>query len=177
MKRLLSACLLALGLLGVASLRAWSPKELFAQGKAEGLEVNSPDLPTRILIATQGSAFKRMLSSRLVEALRALPSYVRIVDLSELPAADEAEWSAILVASACESSMLHPDAEAFVARAADPGKVLLLATSGSGRWKPRDCRVDCLSSASRKGLVDSLADEILGRFGVGRPPRPEGRQP
>jgi hypothetical protein len=171
-RRLLMAFLC---LFAAASLSGWSLKSLFAQEKAEELEANSPDLPIKVLIATQGSSFKKALVARLVEAIGDLPAYVRVADLSGLAAVNPKEWKAVVVVSACESSRLHLDAEAFAKRIEKGDNVVVVVTSGSGRWTPEDCPVDCISAASRKSRVEALAAEILRRIGGGSLARSETR--
>jgi len=53
-------------------------------------------------------------------------------------------------------------AQAFVDRAGDAGKVVVLSTSGAGDFKIKG--IDAISSASRMTDVPARVDELLGRI-------------
>jgi len=163
MKALKISLIVIGSLLGIAIAAAFAYRTIYAQKIAQPFEVNSPDLPAKILIATQGSAFKTQLVAELVERLK--PStYIRVIDVSALPTINESEWKALVIINTCESGKMQADVAAFVAKAVDKNKIVLLTTSGAGNWKAADSSVDSMSSASKKDRIASLVPEIMRRI-------------
>lgn len=130
------------------------------QGEAEPFEINTPDAGTKVLVATQGSGFKDALRVALEDRLKAKPVYVKGVDLSALAGMTEANWDGVVIIHAVQMWQAPKPVMAFLARAGDLRKVLLVATSLSGEWKMRGYDVDTITSASRKGEVSRVAGEL-----------------
>jgi hypothetical protein len=63
----------------------------------EPYQVNSPNLQTKLLIANQGSKFKDSITSAVVDRYKSDSVYIKVIDVSELPEIDPAEFSAILM--------------------------------------------------------------------------------
>lgn len=139
----------------------------YSMEAARSFEVNDPASQQRVLIATQGSAFKDAVMSGVVAHLKARPAYVKVIDVSELPEVKEDDWSAIVLLHTWEMSKPQADAKAFVERARDTGKIVVLSTSGAGDQKMQG--VDAISSASvmadaadRVTKITARVDAILG---------------
>ena len=151
-------------IVGLLIIAAVGYRLMFSQGVVESFEVNSPDLKTKVLIATQGSGFKDALVSGIIEDLKKKSAYIKVVDVTTLSDVKEDEWNVVVLISTCQSAKLQPDTVAYLDQAKDLDKTILLITSGSGTWKPEDSPIDCISSASRKANVDSLVVNILNRL-------------
>jgi hypothetical protein len=134
----------------------------FAMGHAEEFSVNDPSSERRVLIATQGSAFKNAVVSGVVERLEQRPIFVRVVDVGALSDVKDSEWDAIVVLHTIEYGRAPPAAQAFVDRAADPRRVVVLSTSGAGDFKIEG--IDAISSASRMTDVPARVDELIARI-------------
>jgi hypothetical protein len=134
----------------------------FAMGHAEEYSVNDPSSERRVLIATQGSAFKNAVVSGIVERLKQRSIFVRVVDVGALSDVKESEWDAIVVLHTIEYGRAPPAARAFVDRAADPRRVVVLSTSGAGDFKIEG--VDAISSASRMTDVPARVDALIARI-------------
>jgi len=128
---------------------------------AESFEINSPDQPTRVLVATQGSEFKNGLVAAVCDRLREQPVYVKVIDVGGLDDIDTDEWNKVLVINTAMMNIMSGPARRLVARGEGLDKVLLFVTSGGADFKPADLAVDALSGASRKGDTNRLADLIL----------------
>lgn len=128
---------------------------------AESFEVNSPDEPTRILVATQGSKFKNHLVAAVCSRLDERPVYVKVIDVGGLDGIDTTEWNKVLVINTAMVDRMSGPARRLVARDEDLNNVLLLVTSGGADFKPTDLAVDALSGASRREDIHRLADLIL----------------
>ena len=151
-------------LLLLALIGAVGYKLIYSQGIAEAFEVNSPELETRVLIATQGSAFKNALVAKVAEELGKKAVYIQVVDVTALPKTKVEGWSALVVINTCESGKMQKDAQNYLTQVKAREKVVLLTTSGSGTWTPEEFAIDSISSASKKESVQSLAAEILKRL-------------
>ena len=142
---------------------AWSVWYLieFYPRTAESFEINSPDEPTRILVATQGSEFKNGLVAAVCDRLRKQPVHVKVIDVSGLDDIETDEWNKVLVINTAMMNIMSGPARRLVARGEGLENVLLFVTSGGGDFKPADLAVDALSGASRKGDTNRLADLVL----------------
>ena len=163
MKRIVIGIGIIVCLAVITLLAAGCYRTLFAQKVAHTFDVNSPDLATHLLIATQGSAFKDAVVAALVKELEQRPIYIKIIDVSDLSTIVEAEWQAFVIVNTCQSGQLQPDVAAFLMRTAIPANVMLATTSGSGRWQPEGPVTDSISSASRKGHVQFIVTEIVSQ--------------
>lgn len=125
-------------------------------------EVNSPELSSRVLIASQGSEFKDEVVRELVAGLKSDSVYIRVIDVSQLSEINETEWSAIAILHTWENWKPQPDAKQFVENSKAPGKLVLLSTSGSGVDKMSG--IDAISSASIKDQAPDLAHKMILRI-------------
>jgi len=145
---------------------------LHSMHPARGFEVNGQNTAhAKVLIATQGSAFKDSVVAGVVAHLKPLAVYVKVVDVSALSQVQETDWDAIVVIHTWEMNKPQPDAQRFVSRVQDPRKVVVLSTSGKGTFKLEG--VDAMSSASemidvskRVTEIDTRVDALLNK----RPP-------
>ncbi|MFH1038351.1 MAG: hypothetical protein V1789_06770 [PVC group bacterium] len=134
------------------------------QRTAAHFEVNSPELEKKMLIATQGSAFKDAVVAAVVKEVGSRPIYIKVIDVSKLDGVEEDRWDAVVLIHTTEAWKLQPDVERFLSRAKDPGRVILVTTSGSGEWKADDFDVDTITSASRPAEQEPVAAAIVGRL-------------
>jgi hypothetical protein len=118
----------------------------YSMSVARSFEVNDPQATPRVLIATQGSTFKDAVVAGVIEHLKARASYVKVIDVSALTAVNERDWNAIVIVHTWEMRKPPPEAKAFVERAGDSGKLVVLTTSGAGDFRMDG--IDAISSAS-----------------------------
>jgi hypothetical protein len=133
---------------------------------AASYEKGAPTLPQRVLVATQGSAFKDRLVSTLVAEIERRPAHVKVIDVAGLGSIDGAGWNAIVIVHTWEFGKPPRVVSDFVARLADPSRVIDITTSGSGREKLPG--VDVISSASViddvPGMVAQISSKIDARL-------------
>jgi Na+-transporting methylmalonyl-CoA/oxaloacetate decarboxylase gamma subunit len=137
-------------------------RSYYAMEVAPAYEVNSPALAQKLLIATQGSAYKDAVVDDLVSRLRGQPVYVRVVDVSSLPDVDEANWTAILVVHTWEYQRPQPAARDFIERAKDRKKLVVLTTSGEGNQAMEG--VNAVTSASSMNNIIADVDALMTRL-------------
>jgi hypothetical protein len=138
--------------------------------QAQAYEKGQPTLPLHVLVATQGSAFKDELVSALVAQLEQRPAYVKVIDIGSLGGIHEADWQAIVIIHTWQFGKPPRIVSDFVARLADPGQVIDITTSGSGREKLPG--VDVISSASViddvPGMVAQISTRLDARLAASR---------
>ena len=134
----------------------------FAMDPAAAFSVNDPESERRILIATQGSAFKDAVVAGIVDRLRQRSVFIQVLDVGSLSGVNERDWDAIVLLHTIEYGRAPAAAQAFVDRAERTGRVVVLSTSGAGDFKIEG--VDAISSASRMTDVPALVDELLARI-------------
>jgi hypothetical protein len=134
----------------------------FAMREAATLEVNDPGAAERVLIATQGSAFKDAVVAQVSEYLKRRGAHARVIDVSRLPEVRAQDWTAIVILHTWEMGKPPPAVAAFIDGAADRGNIVALATSGAGTF--RIDGVDAMSSASRMAEAPLRAGEIIARL-------------
>ena len=128
---------------------------------AESFEINSPDQPTRVLVATQGSEFKDGLVAAICDRLRERPVYIKVIDVGGLDEVDAVAWDKVLVINTAMMNIMSGPARRLVARGEGLDNVLLFVTSGGADFKPADLAVDALSGASRLVDTERLANLVL----------------
>lgn len=129
---------------------------------ARSFEVNSPAASQKVLIATQGSAFKDSIVAGIVAHLRERQAYVRVIDVSTLSIVRETDWNAIVLIHTWEMEKPEPNAKKFLDHTPDRRKLIVLTTSGAGDRKMEG--VDAISSASQMIDVPRLVTEIDTRI-------------
>lgn len=124
--------------------------------------VNDPGLAQKVLIATQGSAFKDAVVGGVVEQLKQRPLHIRVIDVTGLGSVDGREWDAIVVLHTWQLDQPQPDAAAFIARVKDVRELVVLSTSGAGTQKIEG--IDAISAASDMTDVPSRVAELVARI-------------
>ena len=150
-------------LLIVAIAGAITYRIVYSQGIAESFDVNSPDLATHILIATQGSEFKEALVSGIVAELKTRPAYIKVIDVTNLATIQEADWQAMVLINTCEMGKMQADTHTFLMQAKHPQKMVLLTTSGGNNYSPDDVPVDSITAASKAKNLQGYLATILKR--------------
>lgn len=134
----------------------------YSMDAARSFEVNDPHSSSRVLIATQGSEFKDAVVARVAQHLEARAVYVKVIDVSALPGVDLRDWNAIVLVHTWEMRKPPGEVKAFVERARNSGKLVVLTTSGAGKFRMDG--VDAISSASVVADAPSRAADIAARL-------------
>lgn len=128
----------------------------------EGFEVNKPDLDQHLLIATQGTEFKKAVVAALVENLRKRPIYIKVVDVSQLAGVNEADWTAVVLLHTWEKWRPPLVVKHFLRRLKTPEKVVVVSTSVSGEEKMEG--VDAITASSSMDEVPVAVDGVMSRL-------------
>jgi len=134
------------------------------QGVADSFEVGAAGMNKKILIASQGSKYKNLMIDTLTSRLKGEDVYISVIDISGLNEIDQEDWDAQIIIHTTEGYRVPEPVKEYLGRIENPDEVMLLITSGSGKWKPEDCKVDILTSASKvtdiTGLANSIVDKV-----------------
>ncbi|HSO36437.1 MAG TPA: hypothetical protein VLT33_28120 [Labilithrix sp.] len=130
----------------------------FAMDTAKPFEVNRTDARERVLIATQGSAFKDEVVRGVVDRLGRRPAYVKVIDVASLSDVREADWNAVVVLHTWEMSKPPAAVKTFIDRAQARDRLVVLATSGEGNQ--HIAGVDTITAASVMATAPAKADRI-----------------
>lgn len=134
------------------------------QGVIEPFQVNSPDAEHKVLIASQGSRFKNRLVSDLVDHIKHNPICISVIDVTSLSEANEADWNAVVLIHTTQMGRMQPNAKEYLGHAKELNKVILVTTSGSGKWRNEEFKIDTLTSASKMIEVRVLINTINHRL-------------
>ena len=132
-----------------------------AMAVARPFEVNDPKSSARVLVATQGSAFKDAVVAGVIERLKNRGAYVKVIDVSSLADMREDDWSAIVIVHTWQMGRPPPPVKSFVDGVRERRKLVALTTSGGGDFKLPG--VDAISSASRMADVPPRVTDIVSR--------------
>src|ERR1019366_6910588 len=152
---------IALSVVAILGFVSWY-KIHYSMAPARAFEVNTREAEPKVLIATQGSAFKDSVVTGIIAHLKRQSAYVKVVDITALPNVDEAEWNAIVVIHRGEIQKPQADAKKFIERAGDLHKVIVMSTSGAGTFRMDG--IDAISTASVMTDVPARIDEIDRRL-------------
>jgi len=137
---------------------------IYSQEVIEPFEVNSPDLETKVLVGSQGSDFKNSLLEKLTERIGKKDIYMKTIDVTTLSGIKEESWNAIILINAIQWSKLQKDVRIFLNSSQVNDRIIMFATSGDGDVKPKECKIDTITSASRLNKVDEKLEGILSKL-------------
>ena len=161
MKSRLVLMLAAFVLIIAVSARSFSFPQLFwPQKDIDSSSINRPDLDKKVLIASRSSKFKKALVDKIKKDLAADSVYVKCTGLTKFRCDDTARYTAIVLINTCMAWDWDRSIHRFLKGKKNASNVIVVTTSGSGKWMPRKnpSGVDAVASASEKG--DALAGDI-----------------
>ncbi|MBL6448741.1 GyrI-like domain-containing protein [Fulvivirga sp. 29W222] len=151
-----------LAILFILFLLAVRYKSTHMMKNVEPFEINTSTASQRIVIATQGSEFKDSVVNIVIDALKAKPVYIKVIDVNKLTEINEDDWGAIAILHTWEYTQPQEDAKAFVENVKNKNKLIVMTTSGEGSYVLDS--VDGISSASNLANVTQKAKILLTRI-------------
>lgn len=115
-----------------------------------------------LLIATQGSDYKRAVVSGIIQALKERPIDIQIIDVTDLSEINVDDWNAMVVLHTWESWKPQQDAMIFIDANLGASNMVVLTTSGQGNLKMEG--VYAITSASDISNVENDTAEIIRRI-------------
>lgn len=130
------------------------------QGVIATKEISQNSAKFNVLIASQGSEFKNSLVDSIVNILKDRSVNIKIIDVTGLAEINESDWNALILIHTTEKWQLQADVKAFLERTKDLNKIMLVTTSGDGKWKTADYSVDIITSASATKELPVITQKI-----------------
>jgi hypothetical protein len=147
MKGLKTILWIIVGLLAAFLLLAVWYQHKYAMETIIPYSVNAPDLESKLLIATQGSAFKDTLTKGIVNHYRSVPVFIKVIDIAALESIEPQNFSAIVVIHTWENWKPPLEVKTFLERTKNEAhKIVVFTTSGKGTYKMEN--VDALTGES-----------------------------
>lgn len=134
----------------------------YSMDVVESFEVNSSESKQRVMIATQGSEFKKALVAGIIDHLKQKHAYIKVVDVTTLPQVKEDNWNAVVVLHTWEQFKPPSGVTTYLERVKDMSKVVVLATSGNSTDKIEG--IDAISTASEMADISARTSEINNRL-------------
>lgn len=138
-------------------------KHEYSMNFVEPAQYNSPDLQQKILIATQGSEFKNIITKNLIEHYQNNSIYIKVIDVTLLPNIDPVNYNAIVIIHTWENWKPQNDVLSFIENTFNfKDKIIVLTTSGKGSFKIKD--VDALTGESHLDNTGFYTNKIIERL-------------
>ncbi|HEY5687652.1 MAG TPA: hypothetical protein VIS27_05030 [Yeosuana sp.] len=120
----------------------------YSMDKVETVQFNSPDLDLKLLIATQGSAFKNKITSNITDHYKKDSIYIKVIDVSQLPAINPINYKAIVIIHTWENWKPPKEVQSFIEKnISNQNKIVVFTTSGKGSFKIQE--IDAITGESK----------------------------
>ncbi|MFT6896419.1 MAG: hypothetical protein ACJA13_000820 [Paraglaciecola sp.] len=116
----------------------------------------------RILLATQGSAYKNALVEGVITAATNRQMEVLVINVAALSKVNLDDWQALVIVHAWESWEPQVDGRLFTQDNRILDKIIMVTTSGEGDLRSKG--VDAITSASNMSEVPAHVGEIMRRI-------------
>ena len=160
MRKKVTLGVVLVGLTIISSLTWYNIK--YSMEFVPSFTVKSENSKNKLLIATQGSTYKRSLVAGIIEQLKSRQIDITVIDVSALSNVKLEEWTAVVILHTWESWRPQQDAMLFIHRNQNADNTIVLSTSGQGELKIDG--VDAITSASNMADVDKDVAEIIHRI-------------
>ena len=138
-------------------------RAIFSMEEATSFEVNSPELETKVFIATQGSTFKDELVSQVIDSLKGHSIYVAVRDITVLTTINPDNWQAILVIHTWEYSSPPEAVRQFASSIQNQNQVVFFTTTSGIRDYSME-GVDAISGASNWDHMNQYVNQIMEKL-------------
>lgn len=155
------AMVLGLIMLIIFSVLTWY-KFQYSMDFVKTYRIIVPQAEHKLLIATQGSAYKNAVVKGIITAAKERLMTVEVIDVSLLSTVSFKDWSAIIVIHTWENWQPQVDAIQFAQLHPNTDNIVFLSTSGQGDLKIPG--VDAITSASLLNDVPKHVAEIVHRI-------------
>ncbi len=127
---------------------------------AEHHTVNSPSLEKRLLIATQGSEFKNIVTEGIIQHFETDSIFIEVIDITSLEGINPKAYNAIVLIHTWENWKPPAEIRSFIEGAkAYKEKIIVMTTSGEGSYKMEE--VDAVVGESIIDDAASITEKII----------------
>jgi hypothetical protein len=157
--------LVVLGCLAVLQASCAVPRMIWPQKNIVTLELNSPSLEKRVLVAARSSEFKDAVVRKIRDSFMGMPVYLRFIGMEDLHGEKAERYSAVILINTCIAGGFDRNVDAFLSKSHDQRNIIVLTTAGDANWKPdmKGRTFDAITTASIATDVDKIAGEIMSR--------------
>jgi hypothetical protein len=116
----------------------------------------------RVLIAVQRSAFKDSVKTDLLKRIEEDSLCIKVIPIASLKNEVPENYKAMLLINECRAGSLNANVKLLIEKATEKQKkrIVLVITSGDGKWKFKDASIDAVTSASKMKLVPATVDSL-----------------
>jgi hypothetical protein len=135
----------------------------YAMKTATPFEVNAPSSAQRLLIATQGSAFKNTVVQGLVYHYKQDSIFMKIIDVADLEKTNPEDFRALVIIHTWENWKPPASVKSFLEKnEAFKNKIVVFTTSGEGNYRMEN--VDALTGESIIEEAPLVVDKIITKL-------------
>lgn len=125
--------------------------------------IKNPEFEEKLLVVTQGSAFKDSITRGIVDHYQSDSVFIRIIDVSQLPEINLKDYDAMVLMHTWENWKPPMPVEDFINGLEDErDKIIVLTTSGNGGYKMEN--VDAITGESDLERAPEFTNKILVRL-------------
>lgn len=129
-----------------------------ASNQIQAFEVTDPALTKKVYIAMDNSEWKMAMVKQLVENFKAQANF-KVENLQTLANVDIANWDAVIVVAPYRMAALQADAERFAKSHRNNPKLIMLVTTGGGKFSMEGVEaITAASDSSQEALNQAAAD-------------------
>lgn len=135
----------------------------YSMEMAESKEINNPTQPSKVLIATQGSDFKKAIVDNIIAFYKMDAVYIKVMDVSQLPEVDVTIYDAVILLHTWEYGKPPKAVTPFLKKNKQVmDKIIVIATSGAGTNKVQG--FDAMVGESILENASDISDEIIEKM-------------
>lgn len=146
----------------ILTFLAWY-QDTYTMDKTSSFEINTTHFNKKIVIATQGSAFKNAITSNIINHYKNDSIYIKIIDIDGLHDIKPKKFDAIVILHTWESWQPPQSVKLFLNRTRlYYNKIIVFTTSGSGNSKMED--IDAVTGESNLNNTKKYSDIIINKL-------------
>jgi hypothetical protein len=165
MKKFRKSALIILSILALFLVFAIWYRYTYSMDEAVAFEVNTSDMPSKLLIATQGSDFKNTVTQGVVDYYRSDSVFIKVIDVTALSEIVPDNYDAILVLHTWEYEKPPNAVNSFIEKTKNSkDKIVIVTTSGPGTSKMQG--VDAITGESILADAPVLTARIIDQLSL-----------
>ncbi len=172
MKRIVKILVIILSVILVLFLWAVWYKYEYSMYEAKALEINSPNLSQKLLIATQGSTFKDSITNGIIDHYESDSLFIKVIDVSGLSEINPKDYTGIAILHTWENWKPPLAVKQFMEESIDQkDRIVVLTTSGQGSYTIKQIdalynmeNIDALAGESNLDEIPSFTNQIITKL-------------
>jgi len=130
---------------------------------ANEFQVNSPNYIRKLVIATQGSEFKNLVTNEIIDHFKEDSIFIQVIDVSSLPKIQLKDYNAVVLMHTWENWKPPVEVKEFINRTtSEKSKIVILTTSGQGNYKMDG--VDAITGESNLEEIKFFSQKIIDKL-------------